>query len=55
MKKIDLEELRLFILKASVSKPSIRRARLYLFDKYRYEENYEKLYDFVKDLGGPVE
>ena len=30
---------------------AIRRARLYLFDLMRYQERYEELYNWMKDMG----
>lgn len=51
---IDFDELRIFVLCAPAS-PPIRRARLHLFDMYRYLEDYEKLYQLIIDLGGTIE
>ena len=50
----DFEKLRTFIFKLPAS-PPIRRARLHLFDMYRYSEDYEQLYKYVKELGGQIE
>ena len=50
----DLDSLRIFILRAPAS-PPIRRARLHLFDTYRYAEDYEKIYNLIIDLGGKIE
>lgn len=33
----------------------IRRARLNIFDRFRYREDYEAIYDFVEELGGTIE
>lgn len=51
---IDFDELRIFVLRTPAS-PPIRRARLHLFDMYRYSEDYEKLYQLIIDLGGTIE
>ena len=51
---MNLDELRIFILHAPAS-PPIRRARLHLFDLYRYSEDYEKIYNLINDLGGIIE
>ena len=50
----NLDELRIFILRAPAS-PPIRRARLHLFDLYRYAEDYEKIYNLINDIGCKVE
>lgn len=50
----NFDELRIFIMRAPAS-PPIRKIRLYLFDMYRYAEDYEKIYKLVTDLGGTIE
>lgn len=50
----DIDALRIFVLHYPAS-PSIRRLRLLLFDHYRYEEDYEAIYQFITDLGGVIE
>lgn len=52
--KFDLDELRIFIMRCHGSTP-VRRARLHYFDLYRYNEEYEKIYKMVTDLGGIIE
>lgn len=49
----DFETLRDFVLHCHGSTP-IRRARLQLFDLYRYNEDYEKIYKMIIDLGGII-
>ena len=39
-------------IKAQPASPKIRRARLILFDRYRYEEEYEKIFKMIKDIKG---
>lgn len=51
---VNLDELRIIVLRAPAS-PPIRRARLHLFDLYRYMEDYEKLYKLITDIGGTIE
>ena len=50
----DFDKLRIFVLHAPASQP-IRKMRLYLFDMYRYAEEYEKIYQLIEDLGGTIE
>lgn len=52
--KFDFDTLRIFVLRCPAS-PPIRRLRLSLFDRYRYEEDYENLYKLITDLGGTIE
>ena len=33
---------------------SIRRARISIFDNYRYKEDYESLYNFITEMGGEI-
>lgn len=51
---IDLDKLRIIILRMPAS-PPVRRARLHLFDIYRYAEDYDKLYQLIIDIGGTIE
>ena len=32
----------------------IRRARINIFDRYRYREDYEAIYNFIKEMGGEI-
>ncbi len=32
----------------------IRRARLNIFDRYRYREDYEAIYKFIIEMGGEI-
>lgn len=34
---------------------SIRRARINIFDRYRYREDYEAIYNFIEEMGGTIE
>ena len=33
----------------------IRRTRINIFDRYRYREDYEAIYNFIIELGGIIE
>lgn len=33
----------------------IRRARTHIFDRYRYREDYEAIYNFIKGMGGKID
>lgn len=33
----------------------IRRARINIFDRFRYQERYEELYNFIFEMGGEIE
>lgn len=33
----------------------IRRARINIFDRYRYREDYEAIYNFIIEMGGEIE
>ena len=33
----------------------IRRARINIFDRYRYREDYEAIYNFIIEMGGIIE
>jgi len=49
MELFNFEEMRYFIL----SQPGsivIKRLRVALFDRYRYEEDYESIYKLITDL-----
>lgn len=50
----DLDVMRSFVLHRPGA-PALRRLRLWIFDKYRYEEDYEKIYALVTNLGGTIE
>ncbi len=50
----NLDELRAFI-KTCPGSPPIKKLRLVLFDRYRYEQDYEKIYKMVTDLGGVIQ
>ena len=32
----------------------IRRARINIFDRYRYREDYEAIYNFITEMGGEI-
>ena len=32
----------------------IRRARINIFDRYRYREDYEAIYNFITEMGGKI-
>lgn len=48
----DLDKIRDWIKRQPAS-PKIRRMRVNLFDIYRYQEDYEKIYQMVQDLTNP--
>lgn len=33
----------------------IRRARTHIFDRYRYREDYETIYNFINGMGGKID
>jgi hypothetical protein len=45
----NLDEIRDWIRHRPAS-PKIKRMRVNLFDIYRYQEDYEKIYQMVQDL-----
>lgn len=45
----ELDKIRIWILRQPAS-PSIRALRLHLFDLYRYNEDYEKIYQMIENL-----
>ncbi len=49
----DFEEMREWIIFTSPNS-KIMRARLDIFDAYRYNEDYESIYDFIKGMGGTI-
>ena len=48
----NFDELRDWIKRQPAS-PKIKRMRVNLFDIYRYQEDYEKIYQMVQDLTNP--
>lgn len=32
----------------------IRRARINIFDRFRYREDYESIYTFIQEMGGKI-
>ena len=48
----DLDKIREWIRHQPAS-PKIKRMRVNLFDIYRYQEDYEKIYQMVQDLTNP--
>lgn len=48
----DLDKIREWIMHQPAS-PKIKRMRINLFDIYRYNEDYEKIYQMVQDLTNP--
>lgn len=49
----DFDSMREYVLKLPAI-PSVRKLRLTLFDAYRYNEEYEKLFALVESLGGKI-
>lgn len=50
----DFDELRGLIERYPASR-KIKNLRLYLFDLYRYAEDYENLYKIITDIGVIIE
>ena len=49
----DFEGMREWIMAIS-SNSKVLRARLNIFDAYRYSEEYEAIYDFIRGMGGSI-
>lgn len=45
----NLDEIRKWLERQPAS-PKIRRARLILFDRYRYTENYDGIYKMIQAI-----
>ena len=50
----DLEDMREFVRKAYAHSPSIRRARLILYDRLRYREDYVGCARIAETLGAHI-
>lgn len=53
-KMYDFEDMRAW-LKTLSGSFEIRRARINIFDRFRYQERYEELYHFIIEMGGKIE
>ena len=51
----DFEEMREWIKTLPAPNPKMAEWRLEVFDIYRYSEQYENIYDYIRGLGGEVE
>jgi len=51
MESLDLEVIRRFLL-TYPAPTKIKQLRLALFDRYRYEEDYESIYNLVMSIKG---
>lgn len=51
---LDFESMRDWVAKIPTQYWQIRRLRLHMFDKYRYQEDYEHIYTMIKLLGGEI-
>ena len=51
----DFEEMREWISTLPAPHSRITEWRLEVFDCYRYNEDYENIYEYIKGLGGEVE
>lgn len=51
--QFDFEEMRNW-LKTLPGSFEIRRARINLFDRFRYREDYEAIYNFIKEMGSEI-
>jgi len=49
----DFEAMRQWLRTLSGSF-EIRRARINIFDRYRYREDYEAIYNFITEMGGEI-
>lgn len=47
---MNFEEMRIWLWRMPGS-IELKRARISLFDRYRYQEEYEKLYNFIIEMG----
>lgn len=52
-KATDFDAMRNW-LKSLAGSAELRRARLNLFDRYRYREDYESMYQFIEYMGGKI-
>lgn len=48
----DFEELRKIVSHAPAVTPELRKMRLYLFDMWRYQEEYDKIFILLDNLKG---
>lgn len=49
----DFDEMRDWIVSISYNS-KVLQSRLDIFDAYRYSEDYESIYDFIRGLGGSI-
>lgn len=49
----DFEAMRIW-LRTIPGSFEIRCARINLFDRFRYREDYESLYKFIEEMGGEI-
>lgn len=47
---MNLDEMREWIKQQPAKDFNIRRARLWMFDMWRYQEEYEKIFQFIEEL-----
>lgn len=52
-KMTDFDTMRKWLYSLSGSF-EIRRARINIFDRYRYREDYEAIYNFITEMGGEI-
>lgn len=52
-KMYDFDEMRQW-LRTLPGAFEIRRARINIFDRYRYREDYEAIYNFIREMGGEI-
>lgn len=50
----DFEEMRNWIMTLPVSNQKMLEWRLQVFDCYRYNEDYERIYEYIHGLGGEI-
>ena len=50
----DFEDMREWILTLPAPHPAMQEWRIDIFDKLRYAEEYEEIYELIKGLGGEI-
>ena len=51
---INFDAMRAFIYRQPAKNNYVKHSRLVAFDRYRYEQNYEKIYSMIKHFGGII-
>ena len=53
-KPFNFEDMRDWLFSLPCSDCKIRKARMALFDRLRYREDYPAIYDFIISMGGQI-